>query len=225
MGRMMDVAVLEAGTLLCERTAGTGKQQRCALAMAALEGATMETEVTRLLASWRAGDPAAFDDLFPLVYDKLRALARLKLSDEAPGHTLRSTELVHEAYAKLAGANIDCRDRAHFFAIAGRAMRQILVEHARRRRSQKRGAGGHHQTLDGDHVADNRNDELLIELDEAMSRLAGIDERQARVVELHLFAGLTYAETASVLGVSAATVDRDLRLARAWLASQLAPVS
>lgn len=183
----------------------------------------METEVTRLLAAWRSGDPAAFNDLFPLVYDQLRALARLKLSDEAPGHTLRSTELVHEAYVKLAGANVDYRDRAHFFAIAGRAMRQILVEHARRRQSHKRGGGAVPATLDADHIADARNDELMIELDDAMSRLAGIDERQARVVELHLFAGLTHSETASVLGISPATVDRDLRIARAWLAAQLSP--
>jgi RNA polymerase sigma factor (TIGR02999 family) len=181
----------------------------------------METEVTRLLASWRAGDPAAFNDLFTLVYDELRALARLKLSDEAPGHTLRSTELVHEAYAKLAGGGVDYQSRAHFFAIAGRAMRQILVEHARRRRSLKRGAGDAPVTLDAERIADGHNDELMIELDEAMSRLAAIDERQSRTVELHLFAGLTYAETAAVLGVSAATVDRDLRIARAWLAAQL----
>jgi RNA polymerase sigma factor (TIGR02999 family) len=182
----------------------------------------VETGVTRLLEAWREGDDSALDDLFPLVYDELRALARLKMSDEAAGHTLRSTELVHEAWIKLSGARVDWQDRAHFFAIAGRAMRQILVEHARRRRSRKRGGGEAPATLDAERVADHRlNDDLVIELDQAMSRLAAIDERRARVVELQLFAGLTYAETGAVLGISEATVDRDLRLARAWLASQL----
>lgn len=181
----------------------------------------MDTEVTRLLASWRAGDRAAFNDLFAVVYDQLRTLARIKMNGEAAGHTLRPTELVHEAWAKLAGANVNYQDRTHFMAIAGRAMRQILVEHARRRNSLKRGAGGVPETLEVERIADSGNDELMIELDDAMSRLAAIDERQARVIEMHLFAGLTYAETATALGISPATVDRDLRIARAWLTAQL----
>jgi RNA polymerase sigma factor (TIGR02999 family) len=144
----------------------------------------VETGVTRLLEAWREGDDSALDDLVPLVYDELRALARLKMSDEAAGHTLRSTELVHEAWIKLSGASVDWQDRAHFFAIAGRAMRQILVEHARRRRSRKRGGGEAPATLDAERVADHRlNDDLVIELDQAMSRLAAPRMRPTDVAD------------------------------------------
>lgn len=177
--------------------------------------------MTSLLHAWRSGQPDALDRLLPLVYDHLRGIARRKLADERSG-TLQPTELVHEAFVKLVGASVPWEDRAHFLAVAGRAMRQVLVEHARRRNSEKRGAGVRPVTLEPGRVADLRDHEALVQIDDALTRLAALDERQARVVELQLFAGLTYAETAEVLDISEATVDRDLRLARAWLTSQLA---
>lgn len=185
----------------------------------------MATEITRLLSRWRAGEDGALDRLVPLVYDELRALAGRRLRSEHPGHTLQSTELVHEAFARLVDADVEWQDRAHFLAIAARTMRQVLVDHARHRSRKKRGGGVAPVTFDEAFVPTADNADTLLALDEAMDRLAERDARKAEVIELHIFGGLTYAETAEALGISEATVDRDLRMARAWLTAALAPES
>ena len=163
--------------------------------------------VTLLLRRLGAGEEAAFGQVIPLVYDQLLRIARRHMRGERTGHTLEPTALVHEAYARLAESGLSLEDRGHFFAVASRAMRRILVDHARGRRSRKRDAS--EPNVD------------VLELDEALTRLAAIDERKARVVELHYFGGLSYEEISGVLSVSPATVDRDLRFAKAWLHGQL----
>ncbi len=177
--------------------------------------------VTRLLLDWRSGDQAALDQLVPLVYDELRALAGKRLGRERPDHTLQPTALVHEAYARLVDADVAWQDRAHFVAVAARTMRRILVDHARARMRQKRGGGARAVTMEEGLVAVPETPEALVALDAAMEQLAAVDSRKADVVELHFFGGLTYAETAEALGISAATVDRDLRMAKAWLFREL----
>jgi RNA polymerase sigma-70 factor (ECF subfamily) len=156
----------------------------------------------------------------PLVYGELHRLASLHMRREQGGHTLQPTALVHEAYARLAASDLTLQDRKHFFAVASRAMRRILVDHARSRGSLKRGANAARVPLD-EGIADPGPREEVLELDDALSRLAAVDERKARVVELHYFGGLSYDEIAEVEGVSAATVDRDLRFAKAWLQAAL----
>ncbi len=163
------------------------------------------------------------EQLVPLIYDELRALAAKRLRSERPDHTLQATALVHEAYARLVDADIDFQGRAHFFAVAAQTMRRVLVDHARARSRDKRGGGARPITLEDDIAAlDTRPDDLL-DLDAAMNRLAERDPRKAQVVELHFFGGLTYAEIASAVDISEATVDRDLRMAKAWLATELDP--
>lgn len=182
----------------------------------------MASEFTRLLSAWRAsGDERLLDELVPLVYDELRELAARRLGGERPDHTLRATALVHEAYARLVDAEVDFSDRAHFFALAATTMRRILVDHARARARKKRGGGADHVTLSEELEASPERPDELVALDDALKRLAERDERKAKVVELHFFGGMTYAETAEALGVSDATVDRDLRMAKAWLAREM----
>ena len=176
--------------------------------------------VPELLREWRAGDRSALDHLIPLVYDELHRLASGFMRGQRPGHTLRPTALVAEAYEKLAGAAPDLTDRVHFFAVAARVMRQILVDHARERSAGKRGGGERPVTLDEALVAGAQPDEV-VDLDRALDELATFDERRARAVELHYFGGLTHDEVAEVLGVHVNTVARDLRLAEAWLHSKL----
>jgi RNA polymerase sigma factor (TIGR02999 family) len=182
------------------------------------------TDVTQLLHRWSDGDREALERLLPRVYDELRRVARRRLDHEPLGHTLEATALVHEAYVRLAGADLDWKNRAHFFALAARAMRRILVDHARARATNKRGAGVEILSLDRtgvDPAAQDGDVVGLIDLDRALQELERQDERKAKVVESHVFGGLTYDEIAEALGISAATVDRDLRLARAWLARAL----
>lgn len=181
----------------------------------------MSQPVTELLYAWRSGDDNALDQLFPLVYDELRAIANRRLRAESSGHTLQATELVHEAYGRLVGANVDWKDRAHFLAVAARSMRQVLVDHARRRSRAKRGGGVAPVTLNDEIAGATGSSDQLLALDEALSRLAQVDERKAKVIELHFFGGLTYKETAEALGISQATVDRDLRMGRSWLLAEL----
>lgn len=178
-------------------------------------------EVTQLLESVRAGQPGALDRLLPLVYDELRLMARRQLGRERADHTLHATALVHEAYLKLAGgASLSAFDRAHFLAIAARAMRQVLVEHARRRNAEKRGGGWQRTTLgDGDSAAEFNPDEMLA-LDRALSEL---EPRQREVVECRFFGGMEEQEIAAVLGVSERTVRRDWVKARAWLYRSMYP--
>lgn len=177
--------------------------------------------VTRLLRAAREGDRAALDRLLPVVYDELRGLAAYQLRRERSGHTLHATALVHEAYMKLAGGgSVPARDRAHFLSIAARAMRQVLVDYARRRQAEKRGGGWHRTTLgEGDQAVEFRPAELLA-LDRALETL---EERQRRVVELRFFGGLEETEIAEALDVSARTVRRDWVKARAWLYRELYP--
>jgi RNA polymerase sigma-70 factor, ECF subfamily len=174
--------------------------------------------VTSLLRDWRDGDRAAAEHLMPLVYDELRAVAARHLAGERPGSTVRPTDLVSEAYLKLAGgAQPEWNDRVHFFAIAARLMRQILVDRARKRRAEKRGGDERPVTLDAELVVAPDRAEGLLALDQALEELAAFDERKARAIELHYFAGLTQPEIALALEVHVNTVARDLKLAEAWL--------
>jgi len=185
-------------------------------------------EVTRLLGAWRTGALDAGDRLIPLVYHELRRLAARCMAGERADHTLEPTALVHEAYLRLAGGEQPrWHDRLHFFAVAARTMRRILVDHARSRCAGKRGGGAVRLPLD---EAPDRSPEAgasaltdLLALDEALRALTALDPRKGRVVELRYFGGLTVAETAAVLGVSAPTVALDTRLARAWLLARLGP--
>ena len=180
---------------------------------------TPEThEVTGLLLACSAGDQTALDRLVPLVYDELRRLARSYMRQERADHTLQTTALIHEAYLRLIDAReVRLENRTHFFAVAARLMRQILVDFARTRGYQKRGGDVRQVSLDEALIIGQPRDEELLALDEALSALAQTDERKSRVVELRFFGGLTEAETAEALQVSPETIRRDWRLAKSWL--------
>lgn len=181
--------------------------------------------VTSLLLKWRDGDPAALDALVPLVYDELHRLARLQMRGEHGHHTLQPTALVHEAYTRLIGLELDWQDRSHFMSMAARLMRRVLVDHARARGARKRGAGTVRvslaDTLEDRAVGGSDTGYDLMALDEALAALARRDARPVQVVELHYFGGLGYREIAEAVQISEATVDRDLRFARAWLRREL----
>jgi len=178
------------------------------------------TSVTTLLHDWRAGDTGALDQLMPLIYDDLRRIAARHLRSERSGHTLQATALVNEAYARLAEAELEIQDRAHFFSVAARMMRRILTDYGRARRSQKRGSGVPPVTLNEELVAGSATTDI-VDIDDALTKLADIDVRKSDILVLHFFGGMTFDETAEALSISAATVDRDLRLAKAWLANEL----
>jgi RNA polymerase sigma factor (TIGR02999 family) len=180
-------------------------------------------DITALLHAYSAGDPALLDRIMPLVYDQLHALARQYMHRERPGHTLRTTALVHEAYLHMAGSETSFEDRAHFLAIAATTMRHILVNHAKAAQRIKRGGPGNGFTaINIEDVLSVQADPAdILDLNEALDRLARRDERMARVVEMHYFGGLSYDESATVLAVSARTVNRELRLAKAWLRKAL----
>jgi RNA polymerase sigma factor (TIGR02999 family) len=181
-----------------------------------------KSEVTRLLADLEAGQPGAETELLPLVYAELRRVAAGYMRRERPGHTLQATALVHEAYIQLVDqTRVTWRNRAHFFAVAAQIMRRILVDHARAHRAQKRGGDARKLTLEEAIGVFGGRDVALEALDDALSTLCQLDPRQGRIVELRFFGGLTIDETAEVLGVSAPTVEREWRMARAWLHSQL----
>jgi RNA polymerase sigma-70 factor (ECF subfamily) len=177
--------------------------------------------VTRLLKEWGAGSKRALDELMPLVYDQLRTLAARCLASERPDHTLRATDLVNEAYVRLVPCEPDFHNRAHFFGIAARLLRQILVDHARTQNRQKRGAGAEKITLDEAVMVGPATPAGILELDDALDCLAAQDRRKSEVVELLFFGGFTYDETAVALHISPATVHRQLRLAKAWLHREL----
>jgi RNA polymerase sigma factor (TIGR02999 family) len=176
-------------------------------------------EVSVLLRRLRDGHREAEADLAPLVYNELRRIAGAFMRDERPGHTLQPTALANEAWLRLAGqTRVDWRDRVHFFRVAARLMRRVLVDHARARLTGKRGNGDQNLNLDRIEVADRPEKlEQILFVDEAVERLGEVDPQQARVVEMHYFGGLSIDETAATLGVSARTVDRDWSMARAWL--------
>lgn len=173
--------------------------------------------VTRLLVQWTEGNKQAMEELLPLVYDELRRLARSYLQRERQGHTLQSTALVHEAYMRLVDQNVSWQSRAHFFGIAAQMMRRILVDHARSKNAAKRGDGAYQVTLDEGLVAAEERDVNVLALDEALTKLAALDEQQSRIVELRFFAGLSIEDTSEVLKISPATVKRDWAMAKAWL--------
>ena len=179
-------------------------------------------DVTRLLEAWSDGSQEALEELLPLVYQELKRMAKSYMSSQPSGHTLQTTALIHEAYLKLANQKAkNWENRTHFFAVAAKAMRQILVDHARTRQREKR--GGKTQIISLDHVAeisDQRSAEIIA-LDEALQELEKLDERKSRVVELRYFAGLNEDETATVLKVSRQTVQRDWGFAKSWLFREL----
>ena len=179
--------------------------------------------VQELVRRNRAGDSAALEELLPVVYDQLRRIAARYLKDERPGHTLTPTGVVHEAYLRLAGAEMSWEDRTHFLVVASSVMRRVLVDHARTRNRSKRGAGAVKLSLDD--IRELAADSLahLVDLDEALHRLESFDARKARIVELLYFGGLTHEEAANTLQISVVTIHRDLRLAKAWLERELAP--
>lgn len=183
--------------------------------------AEQPTQVSQLLSRWREGDESAVDALMPLVYSELRRLAAGYLRRERVGHTLQPTALVHEAYMRLVDAEVPWQDRVHFFSIAARTMRRVLVDHAKGRRRAKRGGSAIRVTLSDEHASTDEAAVDLLDLDEALSRLGSFDQRKAEIVELHFFGGLTYDETAQAIEVSPTTVFRELRLAKAWLNQQL----
>ena len=176
-----------------------------------------------LLVEWRGGNRAALDALFPLVYDDLRKRARAQLRQQPTGHTLTTTALVHEAYLKLIGVErVSWEDRAHFLALAATAMRHVLVSYARRNLAAKRGGARRAVSLEEAPVFTDAGSEDLLALDAAVAKLAGVNERLSRTVELRFFGGLTIEETAEALGVGVNTVKRDWDKAKAWLAEELA---
>lgn len=183
-------------------------------------------DVTQLLSAIEAGDPRAAGELLPLVYDELRRLAAQRLAHEAAGQTLEPTALVHEAYLRLVGrdASQPWDGRGHFFAAAAEAMRRILVESARRKRSRKRGGDWTRQELNGSEPAAATPRDDLVALDEALTRFAAVDRTAAELVQLRYFAGLSIPAAAEVLGISPRTADRLWAYARAWLRQEIEPV-
>ncbi len=181
------------------------------------------SDVTQLLQAARSGDSQAYQELIPLLYEELKALARQQLARERPDHTLQPTELVSEAYLRLVGPQAKFENRAHFFGASAIAMRRILVDYARERAAKKRGGDVQRVTFVDLDVASEEPDLDLLELDEALNLLEAEDQRLARLVQLRYFAGLSIKETAELMGTSPATVKRDWTYARAWLLEKMGP--
>ncbi len=187
---------------------------------------TSNKQITRLLRSWENGERGALDELMPLVHDQLRRMARSQIRNEPEGNTLQATALVNEAYLRMAGSELSLNDRAHFFAIAARMMRRILVDHARSRRSARRGAGAMHVTLVTQAVEDGPATDPwsqfeILALDRAIEALAERDARKADILVLTYFGGMSCREIATVLDIAPITVSRDLRFSRAWIGHHL----
>jgi RNA polymerase sigma factor (TIGR02999 family) len=181
-----------------------------------------DPDVTELLREWSEGDGGALDRLVPVVYEHLHRTAHQRLRGEIPNHSLNTTALVHEAYLKLVDVRrARFRDRAHFLAIASQMMRRVLVDHARSRRALKRGGGAPPLELAEEIRVADATSEIVTELDEALQRLEAVDPRQSQILEQRYFGGLSLEETAEAVGVSLATVKRELRFARAWLAAEM----
>ncbi len=180
--------------------------------------ATSPKEVTRLLLDWGSGDQAALERLMPLVDRELHRLAHRYIRRERPDHTLQTTALVNEAYLRLVDQrNVHWKNRAHFYALSAQLMRRILVDHARKRKYAKRGGETHKISLDEAMTVSNERTKDLVALDDALTKLAAIDPRKSKLVELRFFGGLSVEETAEVLSVSIITVNREWKLAKAWL--------
>jgi RNA polymerase sigma factor (TIGR02999 family) len=177
--------------------------------------------VTILLQQWSEGNQEALDQLMPVVYGQLRKLAAYSLRGERPGHTLRATELVHEAYLKLIDSEIPWQNRAHFYAVAANMLRHILVDHAKAKQREKRGAGAEKVPLDEAVLVGPEASSEVVDLDEALKRLAVNDGRKSQIVELTFFGGMTHEEIGAVMNISPKTVQRELRVAKAWLHREL----
>ena len=181
-----------------------------------------DEQITRLLNDWGEGDEEALNELTPLVYDQLRLLAKRAFSGESAGHTLQPTALVHEAFKRLVGSDVDWQDRNHFFALTSRMMRRILVNHARTRQSARRGGDALRVTLkDFPEDSPGTSEADILSLDMALQDLHKFDERKARALELYYFGGLSYTELAHAMGLAESTVHLDLRTAKAWLNNRL----
>lgn len=179
-------------------------------------------EITQILQAWRDGDEAAAERLFPLVYDELRQLAKVYLNRERVNHTLQPTALVHEAYLKMAGqSSLVVENRVHFYALASRVMRRILVDHARQFNAQKRGGSAQRFSIENIDILPEQSAGDLLELNEALQKLEEIDERKCRVVDMRFFGGLKEDEIAEALGVNEKTVRRDWQFAKLWLYREL----
>lgn len=183
-----------------------------------------QADITVWLRQWSRGNAEALDELMPIVYAELHRQAASYLRRERVGHTLQPTALINEVYLKLIDQkNVNWQNRAHFFGIAAQAMRRILVDHAKSRHRAKRGGNAENLPIEAAEFAISRTNSVdLVALDEALNRLAELDERQARIVELRFFSGMSVEETAEIMGISAATVKNDWRSAKAWLFSELA---
>lgn len=177
-------------------------------------------DLTGLIRQWQAGDDAALQELMPLVYEEMQRLARRQMRGEAASHTLQATALVNEAFMRLADISIDYQDSAHFMAMASRTMRRVLVDHARKKKSAKRGGKERNLTFDENMIITTDNPAIL-DLDVALNKLADVDERLANGVELVFFGGLTYDEAAAALGISKTSLFDDLQLAKAWLKNNM----
>ncbi|MBK8467517.1 MAG: sigma-70 family RNA polymerase sigma factor [Chloracidobacterium sp.] len=179
-------------------------------------------EITEILQSWRGGDAEAIEHLFPLVYDELRRQAKKYLRRERPDHTLQPTALVHEAYMKLAGESaLAVESRAHFYGMASRIMRRILVDYARHHNAEKRGGAAHRYSIENIDIIPDQSAGDLLELNDALQKLEQVDERKCRVVDMRFFGGLNEAEIAEILGINEKTVRRDWQFAKLWLFREL----
>lgn len=177
--------------------------------------------VTKLLQAWSGGDEAAPAELFSVVYDQLRSLARRYIRNERPGHTLSPTALVHEAYMDLVDADISWHDRAHFFATSATVMRRILVDHAKSRSRQKRGGRAPVVSLEDAAVVSAEPDPRIVLVDEALTKLAQVDARKAQIFEMSFFGGLTLQEVSHCIGGAPSTLHRDLKFAKAWIVREI----
>lgn len=181
----------------------------------------MPEAITGLLGRWRQGEREALDELMPLVYGQMRAMAGSMLRGERSNHTLSATAMVHELYLRLADANAPVTDRAHFQALSATILRRILLDWARGKKRGKRGGGVMHETLKEGSAALVGDAETILEINRLLDRLAEVDERKVKVMEMIFFGGMTYDEAAEVLGISPVTVHRELRMAKAWMRSEL----
>ncbi len=179
------------------------------------------SELTQLLTEWRAGEPQALERLTPLIYEELRRLAHNYMRGERSSHTLQATAVVHEAFMRLVQGNVSLQDRTHLFAVASRLMRRVLVDHAKARSREKRDAGLRATTTEDREEPPVEASFDIVSLDDALEGLAQVEPRLAQVIELHYFGGLTYDQVAVAVGVSTATVHRDIRLGRAWLLNEI----
>ena len=182
---------------------------------------SVKDNVTHLLQQVTAGNREAVDQLIPLVYDQLHKMASHAMSSERPGHTLRATALVHEAYLRLVDSSLEWQDRRHFYAVAAKIMRRILVDYARSSGRQKRGGGVGRVSLDDAVLVSPNPQPQIVELDEALDRLASFDQRKATIIEMLYFGGFSWDEVAQVLDISQSTLHRELVLAKAWLLRDL----